>query len=350
MRLTFLSFCCCFLLQGLALCADLPLPPTQQWLQVDAAGQFRLVTQATVCKIETRTRTVTKKIPETKTVNETVDGMTVTKNVTVYREVSEEQAYTVCIPVFLPILRVLSPESFQVFDADGGVLDLKQLQQRVGEGKLVLVSQVEGRLPTLYANLFRPETLVLVLKSPKTHQQPAVAASTEHQTPPVMPLPKFPAAPAPHFVLMARQGVDAVDVRRSQEATTSVQSTLTITKGQVQEQITVPLQRTLRQLETTVIPNQHLRFRLDQTDNIAFERIKEKLSREQAAVYSSDGAKVDPFWLQNLKSSSLVVVGPLLPDSLSGSMAPTFNSPQPVTPRSVMPPPSAPIPAPAAPK
>jgi hypothetical protein len=123
-----------------------------------------------------------------------------------------------------------------------------------------------------------------------------------------------------------------------------------ITKGQAHEQLAIPLQRTLRQLETTIVPARHLRFFLERSQEVTFDQAKERLSSEVAALYSVDGNKIDPFWLQNLKPSSLVLVGPQLPGEPVALATSAAMASPPIMPSPSVSPPKTDAPMPVAPK
>lgn len=300
--------------------AETPLPPTQQLLRVDEAGEWQLQIQVAVCKLETKIRTVTKKIPETKIVTETVDGKTVEKAVTVYKDAVETQQYTVCVTDYQTVTKSIPAATLKAFETDGRSIPLEKLRGRVGNETLVVVSATEGKLPEGYASLFKPGTIVIALEPVKGPQPSTSVATAPSVTVPASPAQgapssQLPQAPAPQFMMLGRSGVDDVVVRRTSESTSPVTGMAVFKKGALKEQAPVQMMQTVRQSESLRLAAKHLHFQVGESVDVPFERIKERIARESAVVYSTDGEAIDPFWLQNLKSTSLVVIGPQLPST-----------------------------------
>jgi uncharacterized protein YkwD len=312
--------------------AEPSLPPTQQLLRVDDSGQWQLQIQATVCKFETRVRTVTKKVPETTIVKETVDGKTVEKTVTLYRDAVETQQYTVCVPDYQTVTKNIPAATLKAAEIDGRAIPLENLRARVGKETLVVTSPTDGKLPEAYASLFKPGTIVIALEpvlaskspAPVATVAPPAAAATLTTPAVVTPLPQLTRSPAPQFVMLGRQGVDDVVVRRAMEFTAPITGLAVFKKGTVKEQAPVTMLQTVRQSESFTLAAKYLHFQVGDSRDVPYERIKERIARETAVVYSTDGDAIDPLWLQNLKSTTLVVVGPQLPSpgSSSGPAAP----------------------------
>lgn len=301
--------------------AEPPQPPTQQLLRVDEAGAWQLQLQVAVCKLETRNRVVTKRVPETKTVTETVDGKSVAKTVTIYVDVAETQQYTVCVTHYETVTKSIPESMLKAFETDGRAIPLDKLRSRVGAESLVVVSATDAKLPEAYASLFKPGTIVIALEAVQSTKSPAPVATVSPPAPVaapaapavVAPLSKIPRSPAPQFVILGRSGVDDVVVRRAIESTAPITGVAVFKKGSVREEAPVQMMQTVRQSESFTMAAKHLRFHLGDSADIPFERIKERIARESVVVYSTDGEAIDPFWLQNLKSTSLVVIGPQLP-------------------------------------
>lgn len=289
-------------------------PPTQQVLQVDASGQWQLQVQVAACKLETRTRAVTKRVPETKTVTETVDGKPVQRTVTQYKEVLETQQYTVSIPEYHSVTQQIPAAVLKAYETDGRSIPLDKLRSRVGTQTLVVVSATDAKLPEAYASLFKPGTIVIAMEKSKPAEPIAAPMPAVPVTAPlVAPQPKIPRSVAPQFVMLGRSGMDDIVVRRALESTFPTTGMAVFKKGTVNEQAPVQMMQTIRQSESFTMAARHLHFHLGDSADIPFERIKERIAREAAVVYSVDGEAIDPFWLQNLKSTTIVVVGPQLP-------------------------------------
>jgi len=303
--------------------ADTPLPPMQQLLRMDEAGEWQLQIQVAVCKLETRIRTVTKRIPETKTVTEIVDGKTVEKAVTQYKDVVETQQYTVCVPDYQTVTQSIPAATLKAFETDGRSIPLDKLRSRVGKETLVVVSATAGKLPEVYASLFKSGTIVIALEPIQAPKSPAPVATVTPPAPVVAPAtptvvaprPQMSRSPAPQFVMLSRSGLDDLVLRRTSESTSPITGMAVFKKGTVKEQAPVQMMQTVRHSESFTLAARHLHINLGDSSDVPFERIKERIARETAVVYSTDGEAVDPFWLQNLKSTTLVVIGPQLPSS-----------------------------------
>ncbi len=346
--------------------AEQSLPPTQQLLHLDESGQWQLQTQYTVCKVETRVRTVTKKIPESKTVTEMVDGKSVVKMVTEYKEVSETQTYSVVVPDYQSVVKSIPASQLKAFETDGRVIPLEKLRSRIGAEALVVVSATDAKLPEAYANLFKPGTIIMAIATkqvPTPQQSTPVGAAPSPATVAVpaapavsAPLARLPRSPAPQFVMLGRSGPDDIVLRRTSESTSPVTAMSVFKKGATQERAPITLMQTVRQSEDITLAARHLQFNLGDSINVPFERIKERMARDMVVAYSTDGEEIDPFWLQNLKSTSLVVVGPQLPSSAlcspaqpAAMPAPVVN-PGPFAPQAIPTPAVTPRPAPPAPQ
>ncbi len=345
-------------------CADLPTPPSQQVLRRDSSGQWQMLMQVMVCKLETRTGTVTKKVPETKTVTEVIDGKTVEKAVTIYRDVTETYAYTVSIPDYHTKAISIDVASIKVFETDGRRIPTEKLSSRVTGETLVVVSPTDTMIPDAYASLFKPGTMILTtpVVQPALPARPLPAATVAPPptpTPvaapsPAAKLPELPKSPAPLVVSVSREGTEKLLLRRLSESTAPVTGMQTFKKGTTKEKAPVPMTQTVRLIESFAVSGKHLRFAMNEAKDLPLERMKERLAREVPAIYTADGDDIDPFWLQNLKSSTLVVTGPQLPGGC-GPMAPTsYVSPPMVMPQvapnaPVTPAPGIAVPVPTAP-
>jgi hypothetical protein len=283
-----------------------------------------------VCKLESRTGTVTKKVPETKTVTEVVDGKTVEKAVTQYREVQETYSYTVSIPDYHTKVISIDLKSRNVFETDGRPIPVEKLSSRVQDEALVVVSATDAMIPEAYARLFKPGTLILTtppIMAPipaTTAPAPTVAipVPTAVTPAPAAKLPELPKSPAPMIVSVSRDGADKLVLRRVTESTAPVTGMQTFKKGAAKEKAPVQMTQTVRLVESFTVAATHLRFALAEAKEMSLERVKERLARETTVIYTADGDDIDPFWLQNLKSSTLVVAGPQLPGGC-GPTAPT---------------------------
>ncbi len=359
------GLCLLLLAPTVAWSADLPTPPSQQVLRRDPTGQWQLLVQVTVCSVETKTGTVTKKVPESKTVREVVDGKAIDRVVTQYRDVSETYSYSVVVPGYHTKGLSVDLDSIKAFETDGRRIPVDKLTSRVQGDTLVVVSATDGMLPESYASLFKPGTVILtsaaVQTRPATPLPPASVSPPAATDPPVAvpapaaKLPELPKSPAPIIVTVSRDGADKLAIRRLSESTSPVSALRTFKKGNAKEMAPVQLMQTTRQIDTFVIPVDQFRFGIGASTDIPLDNIKDKLGREITVVFSADGDDIDPFWLRNLKSNTLVLVGPQLPTSY-GSMTPGPLPPGPMAmpaiPRGAVPtgpaaPPVSPVPTPA---
>jgi hypothetical protein len=373
-------------------------PPTQQLVRVDSSGAVVLHSQASMCVIETRTKTVQEKIPVTEEYTEEVSGQTVKKTRTAYKTVQKQVNFAVAKPVFQTELRTANLDQLKAFETDGKPIPPEALKQRLAQETLVVVSANDGMISASYAGLFKPGTIVLALKqlaaspfappppppaaaigppAPRTNEAPvapapvapappAAAVPTPNAPPAPVPAPapaaprvapapapapmpadlnKLPSAPQPQFLFASREGADRIRLRRLNEHSYVISGNKVQIQGAEKRMIPVQITWTIQQGEITTISGQDLQCFNAQGSAVALDRASSKLSREGTVLYSADGEPVHPFWLQNVKPSMLVLVGPQLPMSCGMPMM----APMPASP-AVMPPATAraPLTAPAA--
>ncbi len=387
MHIRILSLCLLLSASSSVWGAESSAPPSQQLIRVDATGQWQIYRQVMECYPVTEQRTVTKKVPETKVVKQEVDGQLVEKTVTTYKDVAETHTVTVvktaCKTVTIPLV----PEALKAFETDGRPIPADKLKSRIIGDTLVVVSANGDMIADYYAALFKPGTIILATPAvppavevppvpaapapaPAPAAAPAPAPSTTgvareipvrtvasaNQAEPALPAaartPDYPGTMAPIFVFASREGADGVNLRRLTES--SLQSTgyKIQRQGTGRQMVPVTMKQTVRHSEITSIAAKHLRFTSGDSASIPFDRIREKLSRETTVLYSADGDDVDPFWLQNLKLTTLVIVGPQLPGGCGPAMPAMPAMPAPVVvPSQATPvvPVPVPLPRPAAP-
>lgn len=374
MHVRILSVCLLLSASSAVWSAESSAPPTQQLIRVDATGQWQIYRQVTVCYPVTEQQMVTKKVPETKVVKQEVDGQVVEKTVTVYKDVTETYNVTVvktaCKTVTIPLV----PEALKAFETDGRPIPADKLKSRIVGDTLVVVSANGEMIADYYAALFKPGTIVLAMPAvppavevppvpaapapaPAPAAAPAPAPSTTgvsreipvrtvasaNQAEPALPAaartPDYPGTMAPIFVFAGREGTDDVNLRRLTESNSQSTGYRIQRQGTGRQMVPVTMKQAVRHNEITTIAGKHLQFTSGDAASIPFDRVKEKLSRETTVLYSADGDDVDPFWLQNLKSTTLVLVGPQLPGGCGPAM-PAMSAPV-VAPSTV--PPAAPV-------
>lgn len=370
MHVRILSVCLLLSASSAVWSAESSAPPTQQLIRIDATGQWQIYRQVMECYPVTEQRTVTKKIPEAKVVKQEVDGQVVEKTVTVYKDVAETHTVTVVKTACKTVTQPLHPETLKAFETDGRPIPADKLKSRIVGDTLVVVSADGEMIADYYAALFKPGTIVLAMPAlppavitppvpaaPAPAAVPAPAPSTTgvsreipvrtvasaNQAEPALPAaartPDYPNTMAPIFVFASREGADDVNLRRLTESTLQSTGYKIQRQGTGRQMVPVTMKQTVRHNEITTIAGKHLRFTSGDAASIPFDRVKEKLSRETTVLYSADGDDVDPFWLQNLKSTTLVLVGPQLPGGCGPAM-PAMSAPV-VAPSTV--PPAAPV-------
>lgn len=394
MHFRVLSLCLFLSASSAAWSAESSTPPTQQLVRVDATGQWQIYRQVMECYPATEQRTVTKNVPETKVVKQEVDGQVVEKTVTVFKEVTESHNVTVVKTACKTVTQSLNPEALKAFETDGRPIPADRLKSRIVGDTLVVVSADGEMIADYYAALFKPGTIILAMPAmppavvappvpaapapaPAPAAAPTPAPSTTgvsreipirtvasaNQVEPALPAaaraPDYPTTMAPIFVFASREGADDVNLRRLTESNYQSTGYKIQRQGTGRQMVPVTMKQTVRHSEITTIAGKHLRFTSGDAASIPFDRVKEKLSRETTVLYSADGDDIDPFWLQNLKSTALVIVGPQLPGGCGPAMpampapvvAPSTAAPAtPAVPGPVpLPRPAAPV-APPAPK
>lgn len=115
------------------------------------------------------------------------------------------------------------------------------------------------------------------------------------------------------FVFASRDGAEHYKLRQTTENSYDTTGYKIKKQGTGQQMVPIKLRQTVRHTEISTIHGKELQFFTGEGSLLPLERAKEKLSREATVLYSADGVPIDPFWLQNFKSSTLVIVGPQLP-------------------------------------
>jgi uncharacterized protein YkwD len=111
--------------------------------------------------------------------------------------------------------------------------------------------------------------------------------------------------------------------------------------------VPVQIRQTTRVNQYTQIDPRHISVSTADGRPVEAARLKDLLVREISVLVSSDGRAVDPFWLQNVKPASLVVVAPLAAPPVPVYGAPIDHAPQPYSdaPQAAV---GAPVPTPPA--
>ena len=357
-------------------------PPRQQVARIDAAGNLVMTLQ--VIRSVAETRVATRQVPVQEEFTVQVDGVTRKKVRTVL--VPEQFTYTVLRNISESVSREQSLDFVKAFETSGKAIPVTRLKERLRRDTLVVVSGNQEMIPDDYASLFRPGTIVLAMQQPPMLPLPgappgAPVAPVAPAAPVAPPAPVVPAAPggvravspdasiqfvaqqreagaaeeadalqipakmAPLFVFASRDVNDRYQLRQTTERSVAITGQRTVTEGNQKKIVPVPMQQTVRHSEITALPGAHLEFFAPEGTSVPPVRAAELLARETAVLYSADGERVDPFWLQNLKPTTLVLVGPQLPGgggyaTVNGEVGP------PVAPDAIPAAPVAPAPAP----
>lgn len=378
-------------------------PPTQQLVRVDSSGAVDIYYQASFCVMETQFKTVQEKIPVTEAYTEEVNGQTVKKTRTAYKTVQKQVNIAVAKPVFQTQPRKMNLGQLKAFETDGKPIPSETLKKRLAKETLVVVSANGGMISASYAELFKPGTIILAFPqavasplappppaaiapaAPRTNEAPVTPAPVAPAQPvvsapaapapsaapvspkaPLAPVPaaapvasplpapalvpadlkKLPSAAQPQFLFAGREGADRIRLRRLSEHSYVTTGNKVQIQGAEKRIIPVQMTQTVQQGEITMISGDDLQCFDAQGSAIALDRLNSKLGREGTVLYSGDGEPVHPFWLQNVKPSMLVLVGPQLPVTCGAPMM----APMPAQPAAALPAtPHAPIKAPAAP-
>ncbi len=350
--------------------------PSQQLVRIDSSGHLQVYYSVSVCIPETRTRTVTQFVDVQEEFTEEVDGEVVKKVRTVKKPVTKEVPYTVTKMVQETKVRTANLDRLQAFETDGRAIPPKKLKERLVADTLVVVSANGKMIPDYYAGLFKPGTIILAFE-PESFVQPMppiappaegieaappqpaakLAApalrlvaqieedAVELRVPESAPGPVFPKGAAPVFAFASRDGAEYYKLRLTTENSYDTTGYKIKKQGTGQQMVPIKLRQTVRHTEITTIHGKDLQFFTGEGSLLPLERAKEKLSREATVLYSGDGEPIDPFWLQNFKSSTLMIVGPQLP----GGCGPVPAYGVPSAPPMAMPAPAVTVPAPPPP-
>jgi hypothetical protein len=353
-------FCAAILtafLTSAALAAD--GQPSQQILTPSPEGVWTLTGQLSKPVHETVQMTVVAKVPVSVQKEIDVNGKKETRVYTEYvdefKTVTKQVSKLVCVLDCRPVERA----TIKAFETNGKAISPADLAKRVKGETLVVVSDTEGMIPEYYASVFKPGTIVLALPRPPMNPpmmapvpfkagaplpapveavptpKPQADAGTEptiravsFQPPaasaPAAPTgPKLPNSPAPVLVFASREDANGYKLRQLAEVIQ--ETTLKVMQGNKEIEVKAP--RTTRHSDTVRVDGELLKFRTAAGQEQTAERVKERLSQgEKTVVYSQDGKAIDPFWLQNLKESVLVVTGPVLTPTWS-PMSPYGHGP-----------------------
>jgi len=278
--------------------------PEQQLLSVHD-GVWTLTAQHSKPVYETHEAAITVMVNESVVRDVTVDGVTRKEVVTVCRPETRTVTRMVCKWAVETSSQVLDPVTVQARELDGQPLTWDAVARRCSAPTLVLVLKTAGNLSDSYAEVFRPGTIVLTPADPAAVPQVKSAGAELPAT-----LPALPTAPAPELVFLGREDADNLRIRQYGETTRDLDLSVVGAEPARIERVT----QTIRRSRTTLVPLTAVQVSTPTQADLTLDRLKEPLGHgEVTAVLSVDGARIDPFWLQNLRHSVLLVRGVQLP-------------------------------------
>ncbi|MDZ4689427.1 MAG: hypothetical protein SH850_30495 [Planctomycetaceae bacterium] len=309
--------------------------PTQQVLRAAPNGDWWLYNLMSTYECKPETYAVTVKVPVQVTKEFQENGQTVQKTVTEVREESKTETRMLTQMVCRQFNNAVHLESVKAFETDGRKITLADLKQRVTGDTLVLTSTSEEMIPDYYASLFKPGTIILcgvvpgcapgsgaILPAPQRAQPVPTGLQSFDSSPSpfrfvtyapadlLVGPPQLPSTPAPQMVFAARDGADAVKIRRFSETKVDSEVTVKVNDSSVSPEKMVKVQSTERHSTTATVPWNALRFSTGDSKDLPADRVKERLGAGEATVLmSANGKLVDEFWLQNIKPNVLVLRG-----------------------------------------
>jgi hypothetical protein len=315
--------------------------PSQQLVHFHPDGRWQLAGMISTPVYETiqYQYTVMVNYQEERAVE--VDGQSKTVTVTVCKPETRVATKTVCKFVKAQFIREVDPADVKAFEIDGRPIAVADLPRRIAERPLVVIPDSGQKLPAHYAAVFKPGTVVLVLPPPPTPMMAPPAPAPGPISVPVRPVSfersapgpsaegahsPLPASPPPQIVFASRSGADGLKVRQYVESTSDVEVTTFKTDAANSNPITLKIPHTTRHSETAELPLKALRISNGKGEELATERIKERLGAgETSVLLSFDGRPVDEFWLQNIQPQVLVLRGVELPPvNAAGGFAPAM--------------------------
>ncbi len=322
--------------------------PTQQLLTISETGSWTLIAQHSKPVFQEVAYAYTVNVPvteeQTVVVNGKEEARTVTRNVPETRTGTRMVCKHVCETSYRPV----DQQTLHAFETDGKPIKLADVAKRCGKEALVVVSANDGMIPSYYAEVYKPGTIILAMPwehSPVPHIQPqahpvtveaipapappvATPAPNIKSTPPAVqavpvepaetaPNAKLPTSPAPELVFISREGSDLLKVRQYEETPVVKELTVLGNDSSIAPETLMKSLQVQRSSVTTSIPWAAVRLSYPSEGPVSLDRIKEKLGKGEAtAAMSIDGKLVDDFWLQNLKPSVLVIRGAKLPPNM----------------------------------
>ena len=286
-------------------------------------GLVKFVLWQAIPETATATRNVTVMEARVVKFKELVNGKEVEREKTETFHVTRPEQYTFVVWKSVSVEKRADPQHTRYYETDGRKVDPQTLSRRLAKQTLVVVRQDGKPLPSHFASIFRPGTLIVSME-PLPPAGPAPISAPEkperlpgkNLDPPAKEQPRDeetegPKGPAPQFQFFSLSD-GKLNIRRTNERSfrqtayrESVASSGTRTY--------VPFSMTIIDRTSHIVQVDPQNVQLATADGKRIEprQLPQLLPDEQAGIVSLDGKPVEPFWLQNIEPSVLVV---MLPD------------------------------------
>lgn len=316
--------------------------PQQALARATDTGEIELVRQLNQMVYEQRERAVTVYKEVQETISETIDGREVQKTVTKKVPVIQTQTYTVSKPVRIQKANTLGPETANFFEVNGRPVTPEAAVRRLGQQTLVVVTHDGKPVPEHFAWVFKPGTLVVALKPPVAMIAPPPPQIDEAPQPVPQPLPQpaspvppatrlapeprtvlvsqsaplepqnaFPASAEPTFVFASldREGILKFRTMNEYSFSNTIQAEQPAADGTPQT-VQFPVDVTNRHTTIVGLPARFVQVMTADGQKVTAQQLPRALPRERTVLAATDGRPIDPFWLQNIQPSVLLVVAP----------------------------------------
>lgn len=284
------------------------------------------------------------------------DGQVELFTATEYRPETKTRTVTVVKMVYEIVQREIDLNELKAFETTGKTITAADLKKRCAKPTLVVCSCNDMMIPDYHAAAFKPGTVIVALPkvAPVPFNQPQPLPPAEAVPAPAPPAPgpqtssltvqpvayqatldaPLPTTPQPQFIFVSRDGNDGVKLRAFNES--EYLAKLTVFTGEGDKQVTkeMEVKRTVRNSETTPIPLSAVKVSTPGGGDLTADRVRDRLTSEVVALLGAGGKAVDPFWLQNIKPTVLVLRGVSLMGNVN-SAAPAPMPAQPALPRPV---------------
>jgi hypothetical protein len=252
------------------------------------------------------------------------------------------------------------------FELDGRPVDAQAAAERLRKPTLVLISADDQKVPDYYAYLFKAGTLVatnpLADSPPPMYSMPPANVPQPNQAPTAGPVVSHRAAAhanvyetvglAPKFRFARVDGKGAIRLREYSERVTSELSTkpADASNGQPAKLTTVRSRRIQQVHDTLEFDLKDVEAFLANGTPVSEVGLASMLARETTVLTSADGKRINPFWLANIKPTTLIILHPVSPAAVMQPMpyaaAPPVIAPTPMAPAPVLNAPAKEAPAP----